>query len=291
MHNSNLKNYKKIHSGKVRDIYEIDNNTLLIVTTDRISVFDKVLPNIIPEKGIILNEISNFWFKRYKNLIPNHIIDYDINSLEISKDEIKEITQRSITVKKLKTFPIEAIVRFYLSGSGYNEYLKDGYVCGIKLPKGLRQSEKLPEPIFTPSTKANVGDHDLNITHDTCINIIGKNNFEFIKKISIEIFNDAFLYLKERGIILSDTKFEFGFDSKDNIFLIDEVLTPDSSRFWLEKDYKIDCSPQSLDKQYIRDYVKFSGWTDDQDLPSLPDDIIRNTTEKYKYIRKIIQND
>ena len=169
MHNSNLKNYKKIHSGKVRDIYEIDKNTLLIVTTDRISVFDKVLPNIIPEKGIILNEISNFWFKRYKNLIPNHIIDYDINSLEISKDEIKEIAQRSITVKKLKTFPIEAIVRFYLSGSGYNEYLKDGYVCGIKLPKGLRQSEKLPEPIFTPSTKANVGDHDLNITHDSCI--------------------------------------------------------------------------------------------------------------------------
>ena len=195
MHNSNLKNYKKIHSGKVRDIYEIDNNTLLIVTTDRISVFDKVLPNIIPEKGIILNEISNFWFKRYKNLIPNHIIDYDINSLEISKDEIKEIAQRSITVKKLKTFPIEAIVRFYLSGSGYNEYLKDGYVCGIKLPKGLRQSEKLPEPIFTPSTKANVGDHDLNITHDSCINIIGKNNFEFIKKISIEIFNDAYAVL------------------------------------------------------------------------------------------------
>lgn len=288
LYTSNLRNYKKIYQGKVRDVYEVDDENLLIVTTDRISVFDTILPTPIPNKGKILNRISLNWFERYKNIIENHLAKIKIDDLNISKDECELIKERSIVVKKCKAIPAEAIVRGYIIGSGYKEYKETGSICDIELPKNLRISSKFESPIFTPSTKANVGDHDENISYKEFSNLIGDKTAKQIKDISLEIFNDASEYLIGKNIILADTKFEFGITDESKLVLIDEILTPDSSRFWPLETYSEGENPISLDKQYIRDYIKNTSWKDGDAIPDLPDEVVRQTMQKYEDLENII---
>ena len=288
LHTSDIKSLKKIYQGKVRDIYEVDSNNILIVSTDRVSVFDTILPTAIPEKGIILNKVSNFWFKKFSTLVDNHLSNTKINELKITDDEYDQIEERSVVVKKLKALPIEAIVRNYLIGSGYSEYLSKGSICNIPLPDNLKMASKLPDLIFTPSSKAKVGEHDINIEFDEMIKIIGLDYSELIKKVSLEIFKNADIHLKKKNIILADTKLEFGLSEKGKIVLMDEILTPDSSRFWLAQTYEEGVSPVSLDKQFIRDYVKSISWNDTLPPPKLPENIIEKTYNKYKELEKIL---
>tara|TARA_B100000575_G_scaffold182556_1_gene146662 strand:- start:65 stop:949 length:885 start_codon:yes stop_codon:yes gene_type:complete len=288
LHTSDIKSLKKIYQGKVRDIYEIDSSHILIVSTDRISVFDVILPTPIPEKGIILNNVSNFWFKKFRSIISNHIAEYNINDLKISDSEYDEIEGRYVIVKKLKAFPVESIVRNYLIGSGYADYLSSGSICGIELPANLKMASKLPELIFTPSTKAELGDHDINISFNKMSEILGRENSISIRDISLKIFIDASKILKDKNIILADTKFEFGLDETGEITIMDEILTSDSSRFWLSESYEEGISPVSLDKQFIRDYVKSISWNDTMPAPALPEDIVEKTYEKYKDLNRIL---
>lgn len=290
LHSSQINSLEKIYQGKVRDIYEVDKNNILIISTDRVSVFDVVLPTPIPKKGIILNEVSNFWFNKFSNLVDNHISSLSINDLKITDKEFDEIEGRYVIAKKLKPLPIESIVRSYLIGSGYSDYLSNGSICNIELPENLKMASKLQNLIFTPSSKAEIGDHDINISFDEMSKVIGISNSENIKKISLEIFHFAEEHLKLNNIILADTKFEFGLSEHGQLVLMDELLTSDSSRFWLEETYQEGISPPSLDKQFIRDYVKSISWNDTMPAPELPEDIVLKTTEKYEYLRKILMD-
>jgi phosphoribosylaminoimidazole-succinocarboxamide synthase len=279
---------KPIKKGKVRDIFDLGDK-LVIVTTDRISVFDVVLDDPIPYKGVVLTQLTKFWAEFLKDGIENHIIQFGVDGLPEEFLKHKDVLQqRTMVVKKAKVLPIECIVRGYLSGSGWKEYQKTQSVCGIKLPTGLRESEKLPEPIFTPSTKAEVG-HDENITFEKAAEIIGKDKAEFIKQKSIELYKKASDYAETRGIIIADTKFEFGVDEKTgNIILIDEILTPDSSRFWPKDKYEVGKPQPSFDKQYVRDYTESTGWGKTYPGPRLPQEVIKNTTEKYLEIYELL---
>lgn len=269
---------KKISSGKVREIYEVDEKSLLIVVSDRISAFDVILPNEVPDKGKILNMISEFWFDYTKDIIKNHVISTKISDfpIECQNDQYEN---RSMLVKKLKMVPIECIVRGYITGSGWKSYKENGTVCGIKLPEGLQESQKLDEPIFTPSTKAAEG-HDENISFEKTCEIIGTDLAQKIKTASIEIYKKCAEYALSKGIIIADTKFEFGLDEKGNLVLGDEVLTPDSSRFWPLDEYTVGKSQKSFDKQYLRDWLKANSWDANNPTP-IPADVIEVTRNKY----------
>lgn len=269
---------KKISSGKVREIYEVDNDKLMIVVSDRISAFDVILPNLVPNKGQVLNRISEFWFDYTKDIVKNHVISTDIKDFpeEFQKEEFQG---RSMLVKKLKMIPIECIVRGYITGSGWKSYKENGTVCGIKLPEGLEESQKLPEPIFTPSTKADEG-HDENISFERTCEIIGKELAEKVKQKTIEVYSKCAEYAASKGIIIADTKFEFGLDEDGELVLADEVLTPDSSRFWPASEYEVGKSQKSFDKQYMRDWLKENHWDDKNPTP-IPDEVIETTRSKY----------
>jgi phosphoribosylaminoimidazole-succinocarboxamide synthase len=272
-----LKIFKK---GKVRDVYGIDDKLLLIVT-DRISAFDFVLHEPIPNKGICLTQISKFWFEYFKDIIPNHLISADISDFPEKLKIYPELLKgRSMLVKKAKVFPVECIVRGYISGSAWKSYQKDRTVCGIKLLEGLKESEKFDEPLFTPSTKADTG-HDINISFEKMKEIIGEKDAEKIKALSLKIYNKGTRYALDKGIIIADTKFEFG-KIGDKIILVDEVLTPDSSRFWLADQYEPGKSQPSFDKQYVRDYLSSTGWDKNSSPPNLPEDVIKETQNKYQ---------
>jgi phosphoribosylaminoimidazole-succinocarboxamide synthase len=279
---SNLKSLKLKHRGKVRDIYDIDDKHMLIVTTDRLSAFDVVLADPIPGKGAMLTAMSNFWFARTRKLIANQVSDIPL--AQVIKDPVERarVEKQAVVVKKLKALPIEAIVRGYLAGSGWKEYQKSGTVCGIKLPAGLKEADKLPEPIFTPSTKAAVGQHDENISFEKAAEILGRDMAEQVKQATIAIYKDCAEYALTKGIIIADTKFEFGLDEQGTLTLIDEVLTPDSSRFWPADQYQLGANPPSFDKQYVRDWLEASGWNKKAPAPKLPPEVIAKTAEKYR---------
>jgi phosphoribosylaminoimidazole-succinocarboxamide synthase len=283
---SNLKELTLIHQGKVRDIYEIDSDKMLIITTDRLSAFDVIMTEPIPNKGRVLTQMANFWFKRLESIVPNHLLRDD-PKIYVSENEVNQIQGRSIVVKKLKPIPIEAIVRGYLVGSGWKEYQELGTVCGISLPKNLQQASKLEEPLFTPSSKAKMGDHDENITLAECENLIGKDLTNQVSNISLSLYQAASDYAESKGIIIADTKFEFGLDAMGVIHLIDEALTPDSSRFWPKEKYQLGISPPSFDKQYVRDYLETIQWNKSPPAPKLPEEVISNTAKKYleAYVR------
>ncbi len=287
-----LQNLELIGQGKVRDIYAVDKDHLLIVTTDRMSAFDVVLPNPIPGKGEVLTELSEFWFSKTVAIVDNHLTN-DLNLVDLldSADQLDYFQKRSMIVKRLKPLPIEAVVRGYLIGSGWKDYQATGAVCGIELEQGLEMASQLPEPIYTPATKAEFGEHDENISYDETINLIGGELASKVRDTAIEIYNFGVNHAKERGIIIADTKFEFGLDNNGKLFLIDEVLTPDSSRFWSIDEYQVGISPPSFDKQYLRDYLETLDWDKTAPGPELPEDVIANTTEKYRSAyRTITQN-
>ena len=282
LYETTLKHLKLRTRGKVRDIYDIDDTHLLIVTTDRLSAFDVILNDPIPGKGRVLTAVSDFWFKKTANVIPNHLSDLPLEQVVPDPVERQQIEGRSIVVKKLKPLPVEAIVRGYLIGSGWKDYQKTGAVCGIKLQDGLKQAQQLPEPLYTPSTKAEMGEHDENIPFEKTIDLIGREMAEKVREVSLKLYSEAASYALERGIIIADTKFEFGLDDNGTLFLIDEVLTPDSSRFWPADQYQVGISPPSFDKQYVRDYLESLDWDKKPPAPSLPEDVAVRTGEKYR---------
>ena len=269
-----------LHQGKVRDIYDINPEKMLIVTTDRISAFDVIMDETISYKGQVLNKMSKFWFEKIENILPNHLTHEKVSHF-VTEDEALRIENRAVVVKKLTPIPIEAIVRGYLVGSGWKEYQKDQSICDIKLPSGLKLASQLPETIFTPSNKAAVGAHDENISMATCVKLIGQVLTDQISKISLEIYKVAYEIALEKGIMIADTKFEFGIDSNGKLFIMDEVLTPDSSRFWSKDSYQIGTSPHSFDKQFIRDWLESQDWNKTPPPPKLPDNIIQKTSQKY----------
>ena len=278
-----------LHRGKVRDIFDIDEKHMLIVTTDRLSAFDVVFDEPIPEKGKILTSIANYWFKKTNHIIQNHLTEININEV-LSYKESEQLKDRAIVVKKLKPIPIEAVVRGYLIGSGWKEYTNTGAVCGIRLPKQMRLAEKLDQAIFTPSSKADVGKHDKNISFIETKNIVGEELATQIKNTSIRLYDFASKHSIRRGIIIADTKFEFGLDNEGQLTLMDEVLTPDSSRFWPLKDYKPGLSPKSFDKQIIRDYLETLDWNKAPPAPIIPESIMAQTAQKYKAIQSKLCN-
>ncbi len=285
---TDYKNLKLFNRGKVRDIYDL-GDSLLFVVTDRISAFDVILPNGIPYKGKVLNQISNFWFDFTKKILKNHVIAADVKDYPSEcKPYSTELAGRSVIGKKTKPLPVECIVRGYISGTGWIDYQKSGEICGIKLPKGLRESDKLPEPIFTPSTKAEIGVHDENISFDQVVSKIGKELAEKVRDYTVRIYQTAADYAATKGIIIADTKFEFGIDEKGELTLIDEVLTPDSSRFWDKSRYQPGKSQASFDKQFVRDYLLSINWNKKPPAPTLPEDIIRGTSEKYLEALKVL---
>ena len=279
-------NLPLIHKGKVRDVYQVDEKTLLMVASDRLSAFDVVLPDIIPQKGQLLTQISNFWFDMSKNLISNHLTGASVKDVIENADN--DLQARSVVVKKLKALPVEAIVRGYIIGSGWNDYQKTGEICGIQLPENLKQAEELPEPIFTPSSKAAVGDHDENISFQKMIDLVGENLAKQVRDVSIKLYQMASAHALSKGIIIADTKFEFGLDENDNLVLMDEILTPDSSRFWNLENYKVGTSPESYDKQFIRDYLETLDWDKTPPGPHVPAEIIEATANKYREAFQLI---
>lgn len=279
-------NLPLLHKGKVRDVYQIDDNSLLMVASDRLSAFDVVLPDTIPQKGQLLTQISNFWFDRSKNIIANHLTHTPVHEVIIDADD--DLIARAVVVKKLKALPVEAIVRGYIIGSGWKDYQSTGEICGIKLPSGLKQAEKLAEPIFTPSSKASVGDHDENISFAQMIDEIGEDLANQIKDVSLKLYTMAAEHAAENDIIIADTKFEFGLDEEDNLVLMDEILTPDSSRFWKKQKYLVGTSPESYDKQFIRDYLETLDWDKTAPGPLVPKDIIDATANKYHEAYQLI---
>lgn len=272
---------KKIYSGKVRDLYEIDDKRMLMVATDRLSAFDVILAEPIPEKGKILTAISNFWFDKLKGLIPNHFTGDKVEDV-VPADELPLVEGRAVVAKRLKPVAVEAIVRGYIVGSGWKEYQRSGTVCGIQLPAGLKEAAKLPQPIFTPSTKAAVGDHDENISFEQCEAIIGKELAAQVRDVSIALYSAAVEYAATRGIIIADTKFEFGLDENGTLTLMDEVLTPDSSRFWPADSYEEGNNPPSFDKQFVRDWLESTGWNKQPPAPAVPAEVAQKTADKYR---------
>ena len=277
---TSIKSLPLLHKGKVRDIYEIDDKHLLIVTTDRLSAFDVVMTEPIPFKGFVLTQMADFWFNKLSFVVANHLSGISPESA-VAENEVIQVKNRAIVARKLKALPIEAIVRGYLSGSGWKDYQKTQSLCGIKLPQGLKESAKLSEPIFTPSSKEAVGRHDENISYEECEARVGKDVASRIKEISIKLYQEASTFALTKGIIIADTKFEFGLDDENHLVLIDEILTPDSSRFWPLDQYHEGAAQPSFDKQFIRDWLENSGWNKTPPPPSLPEDVIRKTSEKY----------
>jgi phosphoribosylaminoimidazole-succinocarboxamide synthase len=278
---SHVPSLQRMHQGKVRDIYAVDAQHMLIVTTDRLSAFDVVMPDPIPGKGRVLTQISNFWFERTRHIVPNHLCAYPLERAVPDAAERAPLEERSVVVRRLKALPIEAVVRGYLIGSGWKDYQQTGAVCGIALPAGLRQADRLPEPIFTPATKAALGAHDENIAYDRVVDLIGRGLAEQVRATALALYAFAVAHAQARGIIIADTKFEFGVDEAGHLTLIDEVLTPDSSRFWPADTYRPGTSPPSFDKQYVRDYLETLDWPKRPPGPKLPPDIIARTSEKY----------
>ncbi len=278
---TSIQSLKRIHQGKVRDIYDIDANTMLLVSTDRLSAFDVILPTGIANKGAMLTQMANFWFEKLKNVVPNHLTGIDPKSVVSNPAEQSQLRSRAVVVKKLKALPIEAIVRGYLVGSGWKEYKAKGTVCGIQLPAGLQEASKLPKPIFTPSSKAAVGEHDENISLQQCADLIGEDMAEQVAKVAIALYQQAAEYALTKGIIIADTKFEFGLDANGVLHVMDEVLTPDSSRFWPADSYAVGSNPPSYDKQFVRDWLESTGWNKVAPAPALPDDVAQKTSEKY----------
>jgi len=279
---SSLPHLKLLNRGKVRDIYEVDEEHLLIITSDRLSAFDVVLPQPIPGKGEVLTRVANFWFDRTKGLIPNHITEIPLEDVVPDAAQRAALGDRAIIVRRLKPLPVEAIVRGYLIGSGWKDYQKTGAVCGIPLPTGLQQADQLPEAIYTPSTKAEIGEHDENISFAQTIDLLGQELAEQVRDISIKIYTKAANYAREKGIIIADTKFEFGQDESGKLYIIDEALTPDSSRFWPADEYRPGSSPPSFDKQYVRDYLETLQWDKKDPGPELPPEVVMKTAEKYR---------
>jgi len=277
-----LKSLPILHRGKVRDIYSVDDKHMLVVATDRISAFDVIMPTPIPHKGELLTRVSDFWFQRFNNLIANQISDMKISDLNLTDDEFAQVNGRSIIVKRLNALPIEAIVRGYLIGSGWKEYQSQQSVCGIALPTNIPLAGKLPETLFTPSTKAAPGKHDENISHAQVVDLIGSECAEQVRNASVQLYENAANYAEQKGIIIADTKFEFGLDDTGTLTLIDEVLTPDSSRFWPATSYRPGHNPDSFDKQYIRDYLETLDWNKQAPGPPLPESIVANTQAKYQ---------
>ena len=280
--NSDLKSLPLINRGKVRDIYGVGEDHLLIVTTDRLSAFDVVLPTAIPGKGAVLTAVSNFWFERTRDLIPNHLSELTLEEVLPDAAERAQVEGRAIVVQKLAPLPVEAIVRGYLVGSGWKDYQRNQAVCGIPLPAGLREADKLPEPLFTPSTKAELGAHDENISFEKMIDLVGREIAERVRDVSLAIYIRARDHAQTRGIIVADTKFEYGLDKDGELVLIDEAVTPDSSRFWPIDSYAPGSSPPSFDKQFVRDYLETLDWDKTAPGPELPAEIAAQTAEKYR---------
>jgi len=278
---TSIQSLNRIHQGKVRDIYDIDADTMLLVSTDRLSAFDVILPTGITNKGAMLTQMANFWFEKLKDIVPNHLTGISPNSVVANQVEQAQLGSRAVVVKKLKALPIEAIVRGYLVGSGWKEYKTKGTVCGILLPAGLQEASKLPVPIFTPSSKAAIGEHDENITLQQCADLIGEDMASQVEKIAIALYTKAAEYAITRGIIIADTKFEFGLDKNGVLHVMDEVLTPDSSRFWPADSYVVGSNPPSYDKQFVRDWLESTGWNKKAPAPALPEDVAQKTSEKY----------
>jgi phosphoribosylaminoimidazole-succinocarboxamide synthase len=277
---SRIRSLPRLGKGKVRDIYAVGADKMLIVTSDRLSAFDVVLSDPIPDKGRVLNEMANFWFDRLGHIVPNQLTGVDPESV-VAEDERAQVRGRSVVVKKLKPLPIEAVVRGYIIGSGWKDYQRSGKICGIELPQGLQQAQKLPEPIFTPATKAESG-HDENISFEQVEKLIGAELARKVRDISVRLYREASEYAASRGIIIADTKFEFGLSNDNELVLIDEVLTADSSRFWPKDSYKVGISPPSYDKQFVRDYLETLDWNKEPPAPKLPADVIARTSEKYR---------
>jgi phosphoribosylaminoimidazole-succinocarboxamide synthase len=283
LYESTLQSLPRIHRGKVRDIYAVGSEHLLIITTDRVSAFDVIFDTAIPNKGKVLNQISNFWFEKLKPIIPNHLDPtQSLKALLPDPEEYLQAEGRSVIVKKLQPLPVEAIVRGYLSGSGWSSYRRDGTVCGLPLPAGLKEADQLPEPIFTPSTKAAVGEHDENIDFETLVTLIGEPRAKEVRDVTLALYQAASQHALERGIIIADTKFEFGVDEQGVIHLIDEALTPDSSRFWPLDTYRPDSNPPSFDTQVIRDYLETLDWNKKAPAPPLPDSIVQQAAARYQ---------
>ena len=285
---SNLKSLEFLHRGKVRDLYAVGSDKLLVIQSDRLSAFDVILPDPIPEKGYVLTALSFFWFRRLGHILPNHLTDVEAASV-VAADERPQVEGRAMVVRRLTPLKIEAVVRGYIIGSGWSDYQKTGAVCGIKLPAGLKQAEKLPEPIFTPATKAPIGEHDENISFDEAARIVGDQGLaERVREIAIRIYREAASYAETRGIIIADTKFEFGTDQNGALVLIDEVLTPDSSRFWPASEYRTGISPPSFDKQFVRDWLETQPWNKKAPAPRLPPEVLRKTSEKYQQALRLL---
>jgi len=280
LYESSIKSLPRIGQGKVRDIYAVGADKMLIVASDRLSAFDVVLSDPIPDKGRVLNEMANFWFERLGHVVPNQLTGIDPESV-VAEEERPQVRGRSVVVQKLKPLPIEAVVRGYIIGSGWKDYQKTGAICGIELPKGLQQAQKLPEPIFTPATKAESG-HDENISFAEVERLIGPDVAAKVRELSIRLYREAAEYAAAKGIIIADTKFEFGLTKENQLVLIDEVLTADSSRFWPRDSYRVGVSPPSFDKQFVRDYLETLDWNKEPPAPRLPPDVIARTSEKYR---------
>lgn len=288
LHTSHIKSLPLLHSGKVRDIYDIDEHYMLIVTTDRLSAFDVIMPTPVTGKGIILNQVTQFWMNKLSHIIPNQMCDLKLEDVLPDDAERAEVADHAMIVKKLKALPVEAIVRGYIIGSGWKDYQATGTICGIELPDNLQLADKLPETIYTPSTKAAVGAHDENINFEQSKDLLGADIAEQVRAVSLQLYKEATDFALERGIIIADTKFEFGLDSNGQLTLIDEVLTPDSSRFWPQDEYKPGSSPVSFDKQFVRDYLETLDWNKTAPGPKLPDSIVTKTAEKYQHVKKLL---
>jgi phosphoribosylaminoimidazole-succinocarboxamide synthase len=285
---SHLRGLKKIHQGKVRDIYDVDAEHLLIVTTDRLSAFDVVLPDPIPFKGEVLTQISLFWFAKTRHMIANHLSALKVEDVVADSQERAQLAGRAMVVKKLRALPIEAVVRGYLIGSGYKDYKLHGSVCGIALPDGLRMADPLPEPLFTPASKAPAGQHDENIDFDAMVGVVGREYAADVRRIALDIYRFAAEHARARHIIIADTKFEFGVDKTGRLMLIDEALTPDSSRFWPMASYKPGISPPSFDKQFVRDYLESLHWNKKPPAPHLPADVLTRTSDNYREALRLL---
>ena len=285
---SRIPGLTKIHQGKVRDIYDVDAEHLLIVATDRLSAFDVVLPDPIPFKGEVLSRISLFWFGKTRQIIPNHVADLKVEDVVSDEKSRAQLRGRAMVVKKLSPLPIEAVVRGYLIGSGYKDYLRDGAVCGIALPPNLRMAEQLPAPIFTPASKAPAGHHDENIDFEAIVELVGRQHAEQVREAALAIYQFAAEHARARNIIIADTKFEFGIDKAGRLYLIDEALSPDSSRFWPMASYKPGISPPSFDKQFVRDYLESLHWNKKPPAPHLPAEIIARTSDNYREALRLL---
>jgi phosphoribosylaminoimidazole-succinocarboxamide synthase len=281
LYRTELSGLTKLHAGKVRDLYEVDADTMLIVTTDRLSAFDVVLPDPIPDKGRVLNGISNFWFGKTRHLVPNHLTGRKLADVVLNADERAQLEDRAVIVRRLQALPIEAVVRGYLIGSGWKDYQATGSVCGISLPSGLQLAQALPQPLFTPATKAAPGEHDENISFDAVARLIGAQLATAVRDTALALYGFSVVHVRQRGIIIADTKFEFAVDADGRLTLIDEALTPDSSRFWPADTYRVGVSPPSFDKQFVRDYLETLDWNKRAPGPRLPAQVIARTSDKY----------